>query len=259
MNPDRAAPQTPRIIPVVDILNGQAVRAIGGLRESYRPVQGGLADSSDPLAVAESLLAAAQADELYVADLDAITGPAAPSPAVKTLLERLRCRIWVDIGIRQYADRLRVPDRSYVCPVVGFETARSWETLRATRDHSGRRPIALSIDLRDGELLGNWRGWELNGPRDVVGLAGRAIEMGVESLIVLDVARVGRGSGCGTEHHCQLLRSHFPTVDLIAGGGVRGWADVDQLGESGVDGVLVASALHDRALTIPRPGAPRSL
>ena len=39
----------PRIIPVLDVLRGRAVRAVGGHRENYRPLRSGLRLGSDPL------------------------------------------------------------------------------------------------------------------------------------------------------------------------------------------------------------------
>jgi phosphoribosylformimino-5-aminoimidazole carboxamide ribotide isomerase len=40
------------------------------------------------------------------------------------------------------------------------------------------------------------------------------------------------------------VRRAAPGVRLLAGGGVRHPADLGRLGETGVEGVLVASALH---------------
>jgi phosphoribosylformimino-5-aminoimidazole carboxamide ribotide isomerase len=111
-----------------------------------------------------------------------------------------------------------------------------------------RRPVAFSIDLKAGRLLGSWRAWEREGERDVQQLARRVIGMGVRTLIVLDLARVGTGSGTGTEPLLRAIRDEFPNIDLIAGGGVRNWEDVERLGEAGASGVLVASALHDGSL-----------
>jgi uncharacterized protein related to proFAR isomerase len=34
---------------------------------------------------------------------------------------------------------------------------------------------------------------------------------------------------------------------------VKSWEDIDRLGECGVDAVLVASALHDGRIILPRP------
>ena len=66
------------------------------------------------------------------------------------------------------------------------------------------------------------------------------------------LARVGTGIGPGTVGLCRELRAAYPDIELIAGGGVRNWDDVDRLGEAGADGVLVASALHEGTITRSR-------
>jgi phosphoribosylformimino-5-aminoimidazole carboxamide ribotide isomerase len=76
--------------------------------------------------------------------------------------------------------------------------------------------------------------------------------MGVASLIVLDLARVGTGRGTGTEELCREIHEQFADCELIAGGGVAGVADVERLGDAGATAVLAASALHDGRLTGPR-------
>ena len=232
-------PSTPRIIPVIDVMGGRVVRAVGGRRAEYRPVRSRLTDSTDPLDVATALLAATGTAELYVADLDAITAGTAVSPAVVKLVGALTCRLWLDAG----GARVAAP---HVRPVVGFETARTSEAL--TEVVRGGSRVAMSIDLRDSGLAGDWRGWGLAGPSDAIGLARRAVQLGVGTFIVLDLARVGTGSGCGTEELLRAIRAEFPAVELIAGGGVRSWDDVDRLGDAGADAVLVASALHDGTL-----------
>ena len=68
-------------------------------------------------------------------------------------------------------------------------------------------------------------------------------------MIVLDLARVGVGSGTGTEELCRQLAATYRDVEVIAGGGVRDAADLRRLKEWGVRAALVASALHDGRLS----------
>jgi uncharacterized protein related to proFAR isomerase len=65
------------------------------------------------------------------------------------------------------------------------------------------------------------------------------------SVIVLDTAFVGVGGGIRTTPQCIDLRQQLPLLDLVTGGGVRNADDVRELAELGVNGVLIASALHD--------------
>lgn len=238
----------PRIIPVLDVMNGQVVRAAGGLREKYQAIACPLTGSRKPYDVANALLQLSGAGELYVADLDAIMGKGAVSRVVRGLLEACRVPTWLDAGIGR-TDVLDFPKVPHLRLIVGSETCRVPEILLETLLEPLRRPVAFSIDLKAGRLLGNWRAWELEGERDVLSLARRVIGMGVRTLIVLDLVRVGAGSGTGTEHLLRAIRDEFPDVDLLAGGGVRNRDDVERLGEAGATGVLVASALHDRTLT----------
>lgn len=239
----------PRLIPVLDVMGGRVVRAVGGRRDEYRPVRSRLAPMSDPVKVARALLDAAHADELYVADLDAIAGEFDVSPAVRTLLHAVPVRTWIDVGISLRKDRRVLPPLSNLGVVLGSETMPRREVVSENVSVPGDpTPVGFSLDLRHGELLGDWQGWGLRDSRDVYGLAKQVMQSKIEALFVIDVGRVGTGRGTDTVELCRRLREAYPNVRLIAGGGVRTRDDVQQLGDAGVDAILVASALHDGTL-----------
>jgi phosphoribosylformimino-5-aminoimidazole carboxamide ribotide isomerase len=245
-------PAPPRLIPVLDVMNGRVVRAVAGRRDSYRPLHCPLTGSPAPGTIARTLLKLAGAAEVYVADLDAITGRATPAPVVTDLVRELDAPTWLDAGIGNTAFR-DFPWESHLRPVVGAETCPGPKVLRDVLNDPLRRRIGFSLDLHGDRLSGNWRAWGLKNDRAALALAVRVIEAGVGTLIVLDVTRVGTGTGAGTEPLVRAIRDKFPDVDLIAGGGVRTYSDVERLGEAGASGVLVASGLHDGSLTVPRP------
>lgn len=239
--------KVPRLIPVLDVMNGQVVRAVGGQRDRYRPVVSKLTSATDVSTVAEALMAACGVRELYVADLDAIRFDCRPSSAVNDLLELARYPVWIDAGMSGGKDIDVLPYSRDVRPVIGSETAGAPPTLvRAVR--MAPAPVAFSVDLRGGELMGDWAAWGSRDSRDVLAVVRTAVGQGAKAIIVLDLARVGTGSGSGTEPLLRAIRGEFPDVDLLAGGGVRTWEDVERLGEAGATGVLVASALHDGTL-----------
>jgi phosphoribosylformimino-5-aminoimidazole carboxamide ribotide isomerase len=246
---------SPRLIPVLDVMNGQVVHAVGGQRDEYRPIVSKLTDSTEPVEVAKALLAATGANELYVADLDAIRQRDGISRAVVWLLHEVGVPIWVDSGLSGSESSTDLRISRWTQHVLPLETAGGQGGLQGfVAMAQAMNPMAFSIDLKAGELLGRWwREWGARTRQDAIGVARTAVRYGLRTLIVLDLARVGTGQGSGTESLLGAIRAELPEIELIAGGGVRNWDDIDRLGAAGADAVLVASALHDRTLAIPRP------
>jgi phosphoribosylformimino-5-aminoimidazole carboxamide ribotide isomerase len=251
MSPER---RKPRLIPVLDVMGGVVVRAHGGRREEYRPLVSKLTNNCDPVQVLRALEERTSEFEIYIADLDAIRGNGEISTTLSELIERNHSHMfWIDAGLRSRESFKSLPYRPDVWPVIASETAASAATAEIIASMVRGDRFAFSIDLREGKLLCDWLAWGLRDHRDAIGLVRQVIDLGVSTLIVLDLARVGTGTGSGTEPLLKAIRDEFPCVELIAGGGVRTWADIDRLGEAGADAVLVASALHDGTITFPRP------
>lgn len=235
-----------RLIPVLDVLGGVVVRGVGGRRREYRPVVSRLTASTDTVEVARALVAAFGPAEIYLADLDAIGG-AKPAVRVYRAIRELGVRLWVDSGIRD-ADGARVVADAGCDVVAGLETVPGPEALREIVAAVGAERVVFSLDLRDGEPLRDWcdRGDWLPGlSGQARGPVPTAVACGISRLIVLDLARVGMGGGTGTDELCRSIASTYPHVEVIAGGGISGPADLDRLAACGVRGALAASALHD--------------
>jgi phosphoribosylformimino-5-aminoimidazole carboxamide ribotide isomerase len=233
-----------RILPVIDVRGGHVVRGVGGRRADYRPLVSPLSPTSRPLDVARGFRTRFGLSEIYVADLDAIAGGPPDQTTISALIDD-GFRPWVDAGIRDYVDVHPLIEVGVEDVVVGIETVTGPGVLRTILPEHGER-IIFSLDLRAGEPLGNrqvWLGY------DAWGIAECVIGLGVRRLLVLDLARVGMAQGLGTDALSAFLANKYPEVEISAGGGVRGPADLGRLRASGVRAVLVASAFHDGTLT----------
>jgi len=233
-----------RILPVLDLKTGLIVRGIAGRRDKYRPVVSGISSSAEPRQVAEAFRDQFGLNNLYLADLDAIAGSA---PALSLYVELIQrgFHLWVDAGIQQPGMTAPLVEAGVEGIVVGLETIAGPEALAAVCRDLGKR-VVFSLDLKAGKPLGNLHAWE---KQDAWSIAAQAVAMGVQHLIVLDLARVGMDGGTGTEALCARLAESYPHVEIVAGGGVRDIADLHRLRQIGVGGVLVASALHDGRLS----------
>lgn len=242
-----------QLIPVIDLLGGQVVRAIRGQRDRYQPVVSRLCDDADPVALARAMLAFCASRRLYVADLDALGG----KPAQRAVLERLGAalpggELWVDAGFVDGDDAFPLaaalgpalaPAGCRFVPVFGTETLAPPGAGRdptATPFKAWPR-AALSLDHRDGQPLGSRAWWQAGAhwPR---------------RLILMSLERVGTLAGPDLARLAQLTDparrgARRQRLTLIGAGGIGDDADLAAARRSGAAAWLVASALHDLRLT----------
>lgn len=235
------------MIPVLDLRAGRALLARGGQRDTYAPVRsllvaGRAGEGGDPIALARAYRDTLDCDEWYVGDLDALAGGAVQR-ALLGALAALRGRLLVDAAVTT-PDRARdlVADGA-ARVVVGLETLPSFDALALVARAIGSTRVVFSLDLRDGAPLAEA---PLSGtPLEV---ASAAVAAGAGAIIVLDLARIGSGRGVDLVL-VQTLRRALPQVELLAGGGIGTARDLERLAHAGLDGALVATALHDGRIT----------
>ena len=217
------------VIPVVDLIAGQVVRAKLGDRDGYRPIVTPLAATSDPVDVVAGLLRLARFPTLYVADLDAIRGRGDNFAAFAKLRAAFPgLALWIDNGA---ADAKAVEaTRAYGAPVLGSESQRDPALVATTPD------ALMSLDFR---------GDAFQGPPELLAKP----ELWPEHIIVMTLGRVGSGAGPDLARLAEI-RALAGARRLYAAGGVRNGADLAALARAGAVGVLVASALHDGQLDV---------
>jgi phosphoribosylformimino-5-aminoimidazole carboxamide ribotide isomerase len=238
-----------KVIGVVDLLGGKAVHARGGSRALYRPVRdvaGVAIDEGDARALVREYHALG-VREVYVADLDAIL-QGRPQDTMVAALTGCGIPLWLDGGVTSAMRARQVLDLGISRVVVGLETLTSFAALAAICEMAGAGSTAFSLDVKDGAPLAR-AGLEVrdHAPDDV---AARAAGAGATAIIVLDLSRVGSGSGFDLSL-IERIRRTVPAVTLLAGGGVRGPEDLARLADAGCDGALVGTALLAGRLTVP--------
>ena len=234
------------LIGVVDLKNGAAVHAIAGQRDQYLPVKiaGEACDHPVDLARHYSALGLRR---LYVADLDAIVN-AAPNHQILNELIASRDR-WqealIDIGwqanetIREVA--VDLARSNIVRLVIASETAGEPDQLRIAAEHLAAERIVLSLDYMNGKFVageGSDRQW-----------IQAANSVGINHFIILDLANVGSAapyshSVTQADSKFRMLRELDANARIYTGGGIKKAEQVEGLVSAGMDGCLVATALH---------------
>jgi len=233
-----------RIIPVMDLLGGVVVHARKGVRSEYRPVESVLSPTAKPVEVARAFYREFLFKELYIADLDAIQGKGIATDNIKRISRATPMKMMIDSGVSSLQAAQRLVDAGASKIIVATETLEDLDTLSLIVDELGSNRITSSLDLKDGKVLSKSAELMKKPPIE----AAKIIEdRGVSETIVLELTRVGSESGVD-KRLAQLIVNSIK-IPVIIGGGVRNVADLTELQEIGVDGVLLATSLHTGSIT----------
>lgn len=212
------------LILAVDLRGGLVVHGASGARETYRPLDWGLAPSAEP----EAYLAALRPRHVYIADLDRIVRAGDNAALIARLAPRLEA-CYVDAGFTS-AGECRAA--TGFVPVLGTETAAD-----ALGDCPGG---VLSLDCRDGRVLPHGE--------DPVMFLERVRDLSFAAHLYLDLGSVGTGRGLDPDLLARLRSASDRR--LLYGGGVATTADLDLLAETGYDGAIIATAVHRHAIPL---------
>jgi phosphoribosylformimino-5-aminoimidazole carboxamide ribotide isomerase len=226
-----------QVIPVIDLKGGRVVHARQGARHLYAPIVSPLAAGSAPRDIVAALLALAPFATLYVADLDAIAGEGDNAPAIRDVRAAFPdLALWVDAGENCAAALAARHAADSGIPVVGSETLADAQALAGMAGQD----FVLSLDH------------DAQGPRGPQAVHATPA-LWPRRVIAMTLAKVGSGAGPDLARLADIrARGGDPRGEdfaLFAAGGVRHAGDLDTLAAMGVEGALVATALHDGRLS----------
>lgn len=226
-----------QVIPVLDLLNGVVVHAKKGARQSYQPIQSQLTSSHQPLDIVAALLDVYPFEQLYIADLDAIQKLGDTYNNHYSVIADIQRRyptlkVWVDAGISNSTE-LNIWNMSGVNLVIGSENfARLGNYLvikDLLQDH-----FMLSLDFMP-------QGYQ--GPIELL----EKPQYWPKEVIVMSLANVGADLGANTAL-LNNIQQRAPQQYIYAAGGVRDIEDLHLLKKMGIQGALLATALHQKQI-----------
>ena len=232
------------LIPAIDLKDGRCVR----LR------QGDLQDvtvfSEDPGAMASHWVEQG-ARRLHLVDLNgAVAGRPKNEGAIREIIAAVGDRIPIQLGggVRDLDTIERYLDDGLEWIIIGTAAVKNPGFLH---DACGAFPgqIIVGLDARDGKVATD--GWSKLTGHDVIDLARKFEDIGVEAIIYTDIGRDGMMQGVNVEATVRLAQS--VRIPVIASGGVTNLADVEALcavESEGVSGAILGRALYEGALSL---------
>jgi phosphoribosylformimino-5-aminoimidazole carboxamide ribotide isomerase len=227
-----------KIIPAIDIMNGQVVRLYKG-----DPKQKTIY-SDNPIEIAKKWEKNG-ADMLHIVDLDATLGLGSNLPIIKKIIENVSVPVEVAGGLR---DESIVMDTAQISTrvVLGTLAFKDKNTLKKLLEKLGPKKIVISVDHKDGEIV--IHGWQKGTGVKLIEAIKDFLSMGFSEFLLTNVNRDGTLEGPDLkflEHACQL-----ENANVIASGGISNVKDVQNVKEKNSFGVILGKALYENKISI---------
>ena len=230
------------LIPAIDLKDGKCVRLQQG------DMQSSTTFGDDPAAMARRWIDAG-ARRLHLVDLNgAFAGKPVNEAAVKSILRAVGDRIPVQLGggIRDLDTIERCLDDGVSFVIIGTAAVKSPGFLKDACSAFGGH-IIVGLDAKDGKVATD--GWSKLTGHEVVDLAKKFEDYGVEAVIYTDIGRDGMLSGVNIDATVKLAQAL--TIPVIASGGLADIADIERLcavEAEGVEGVICGRSIYSGAL-----------
>ena len=237
------------IIPAIDLKDGQCVRLRQGLMEDATVF------SEEPAAMAAHWLDKG-ARRLHLVDLNgAFAGKPKNLGAIKGILKEINGEIPVQLGggIRSLETIEQYLDAGIDYVIIGTAAVKQPGFLHEACDAFPGH-IIVGLDAKDGKVATD--GWAKVTDHDVVDLAKRFQDYGVESVIYTDIGRDGMLSGVNIEATVRLAQAL--TIPVIASGGLTNLDDIKALCDvekEGIEGVITGRAIYEGTIDFQKAQA----
>ena len=230
------------IIPAIDLKDGKCVRLKQG------DMNQATVFSDDPAAMAGHWLAQG-AKRLHVVDLNgAQSGKPKNEAVIRKIVAAAGDSMPVQLGggIRDLDTIERYLDDGISYVIIGTAAVKTPGFLH---DACGAFPghVMVALDARDGKVA--VEGWSKMTRHEVIDLAKKFEDYGVEAIIYTDIGRDGMLSGINIEATVRLAREL--SIPVIASGGITDLKDIEALcavESEGIVGAITGRALYQGTL-----------
>ena len=226
------------LIPAIDLKDGHCVRLQQG------DMKASTTFGEDPAAMARKWVEAG-ARRLHLVDLNgAFAGKPQNHAAIKAILREVGDEIPVQLGggIRDLDTIEKYIDAGLRYVIIGTAAVKNPGFLKDACTAFGGHVI-VGLDAKDGKVATD--GWSKLTGHEVVDIARKFEDYGVDAIVYTDIGRDGMLTGINIEATVKLAQSL--SIPVIASGGLSNMADIEKLcavEDEGIEGVICGRAIY---------------
>lgn len=229
------------LIPAIDIIDGKCVRLSQGDYDTKKIY------NENPLEVAKEFEANG-IQRLHVVDLDgAKSSHVVNYKALDAIAGHTSLTIDFGGGIKTDEDLMIAFENGAHMVTLGSVAVKKPELFKKWLHQYGAEKIILGADVKDNRI--SVSGWLEEGPQELMPFLTDYTQEGVSKVLCTDISRDGMLQGPSIELYKQVMQ-RFPTMHLIASGGVSGVDDIIRLDEAGIPAVVFGKALYEGRITM---------
>ena len=230
-----------RIIPAIDIINGQCVRLSKGDYNTAKIY------SNDPLEVAKSFQDHG-VEYLHLVDLDGAKSQGIVNHKVlETLATKTNLKIDFGGGLKTDQD-LKIAFESGAKQITGGSIAvKDPQRFLSWIKSYGAHKIILGADAANEKIAIS--GWLETSTEDLIPYVANYMAKGISDVICTDISKDGMLEGPSIDLYEKMIRA-LKDIKLIASGGVAKLQDLYDLSAVGCDGAIVGKAIYEDRISL---------
>lgn len=230
------------LIPAIDIIDGKCVRLTKG-DYNTKTVYG------NPVEMA-LMLADKGFERLHIVDLDGAKSKHIVN--VKVLSEiTSKTKLKVDFGggIKTDDDIKMAFDNGAALVTIGSVAISNPELFDGWLEKYGADKIILGADVRNGRISIN--GWKEDSDTKLLPFLERYVKHGVKNVLCTEISKDGMMGGTAVELYSEIMNA-YPTLHLIASGGVSKQEDINKLNRRGIPAVVFGKSIYEGKIDLDK-------
>lgn len=230
-----------RIIPAIDIIEGQCVRLSKGDYDTKKVY------NENPLEVAKAFEDSG-IEYLHLVDLD---GAKSKHIVNHKILENIatQTNLKIDFGGGLKSDKdLKIAFECGAKQITGGSVAVTDKSLFLDWiTKFGADKIILGADAKNGMIATG--GWKESSDLQIENFIRDFVKDGIQYVISTDISKDGMLEGPSVDLYTSILKNN-PKLNLIASGGISSLQDVEDVFEIGCEGVIIGKAIYENRISL---------